>query len=106
MEKYLDVISNTNEVISSSPSGIHYDHYKVTCKSKILTKVNLIFMTLPFKMRIPVSMWTRSLHCMIQKVCKAYMTKLRIVRLYDVAFNTMLKRILGWRLIQHSESID
>ena len=43
---------------------------------------------------------------MIQKVCKPYMTKLRIVGLYEADFNTMLKHMLGRRLMQHSESIN
>ena len=32
-----------------------------------------------------------------------YVTKLRIVQLYEADFNTMLKFLLGYQLMQHSE---
>ena len=40
---------------------------------------------------------------MIQKVSKLYVTKLRIVQLYEVDFNTMLKHLMGEMLMGHSE---
>ena len=39
---------------------------------------------------------------MIQKLKVAYVTKLRIVQLYEADFNTMLKFLLGYRLMKHS----
>ena len=40
---------------------------------------------------------------MIQKVSKPYITKLRIVQLYEADFNTMLKHLMGKILMAHSE---
>ena len=40
---------------------------------------------------------------MIQKNQVSYITKLRIVQLYEADFNTMLKYLLGYRLMQYSE---
>ena len=40
---------------------------------------------------------------MIQKVCKHYVTKPRIVQLYEADFNTMLKHMIGRRLMKNSE---
>ena len=40
---------------------------------------------------------------MIQKLQVPYITKLRIVQLYEADFNTMLKYLLGYRLMQHIE---
>ena len=40
---------------------------------------------------------------MIQKAPQPYVNKLRIVQLYEADFNTMLKFIVGRRLMHHSE---
>ena len=102
-ENCVEMMNGTRESTASSPSRIHYGHYKAACESEVLTAVNLMFMALPFKAGIPLQRWTCSLHCMIQKVRKPYVTKLRIVQLYEADFNTMLKYLLGRRLMGHSE---
>jgi hypothetical protein len=103
LENYIEAFNKTKEDTASSPSGIHYVNYKAACESDLLSKVNLLFMVVPFKVGIPLTRWTRSLHCMIQKVSKPYVTKLRIMQLYEADFNTMLKLMLGRRLMGHSE---
>ena len=40
---------------------------------------------------------------MLQKLRRSYDTKLRIVQLYEAEFNTILKQLLGRRLMWHSE---
>ena len=62
---YMVLMNKTREAIASSPSGIHYGHYKAACESEVLTAVNLIFMVIPFKVGIPLQRWACSLHCMI-----------------------------------------
>ena len=74
-ETYTEMMNGTRESTASSPSGIHYGHYKAACESELLTAVNLLFMVLPFKVGIPLHRWTCSLHCMIQKVKKPYKNK-------------------------------
>ena len=102
-ENYVSMMNKTREATASSLSGIHYGHYKAACKIEMLTAVNLICMAIPFKVGIQLKRWACSLHCMIQKVKKLYVTKLRIVQLYEADFNTMLKYLLGRRLMGHSE---
>ena len=84
---------------ASYPSGVQCGHCKAACESELLTKLNLIFVVVPFKVGLPLSIWTRSLHCMTQKVSKPYINKLRIVQLYDIDFNTILNQMLGRRLM-------
>ena len=66
-QDYVDIFSKTRESTASSPSGIHYGHYIAACESELLINVNLIFMTTPFHIGKPLTRWTKSLHCMIQK---------------------------------------
>jgi hypothetical protein len=47
LENYIEAFNKTKEDTASSPSGIHYGHYKAACESDILSKVNLIFMVVP-----------------------------------------------------------
>ena len=55
LEDYIDVFNKTKESTASSPSGIHYGHFKAVCESALLGKVNLFFMTVLFKAGIPLS---------------------------------------------------
>lgn len=40
---------------------------------------------------------------MIQKQSKLFVNKLQIVQVYEANFNTMLKHLLGRRLMKHGE---
>ena len=90
------IFNHTKESTASSPSGIYYGHYIAACESELLAAVNHTFMVTPFKAGIPLSRRTKILHCMIQKMRVPYITKLRIVQLYEADCNTMLKFLLGY----------
>ena len=51
----------------------------------------------------PLSRWTNSLHCMIQKLKVPYVTKLRIIKIHEADFNTMLKFVLCYWIMKHGE---
>ena len=104
VENSCAIFSKTKDTTASSPSRIHYGHYVAACESLSLAAVNTIFMVAPFKAGKLLSRWINSLHCMIQKLKVAYVTKLRILQLYELNFNTMLEFLLGYNLIRHSEN--
>ena len=64
---YIDIFAKTRESTASSPSGLYYGYYITACESETPIDVNLIFMTIPFHVDKPLSRWTNSLHCIIQK---------------------------------------
>ena len=101
-DDYVRMFNKTRESTASHPP-IHYGHFKAACESKDLLQVNLKFMNLPFCHGIPLTRWLRSLHCMIQKDDLPFITRLRIVQLYEADFNSVLKLLLGRRLMHHSE---
>ena len=103
LQQFKDIFNATKEQTASSPSGLHYGHYKASCESDQLAQVHLLFMVLPFQVGIPLTRWNNSLHCMIQKKAKPFINKLRIVQLYEADFNSLLKYLLGRRLMVHSE---
>ena len=102
-EDYVESFSKTRESTTPSPSGLHYGHYIAACESETLTTMNVIFMRTPLQVGIPLTRWTKSLYCMIQKKAKPYINKLHIVQLYEADFNTMLKLLLGKRLMKYGK---
>ena len=67
------------------------------------SEVDLVFMDTPFRVEVSLTRWSKTLHFMIHKLSKSFVNKLRIVQLYEADFNTMLKNLMGRRLIRHSE---
>ena len=53
LDHYIGVFNRTDESTASSPSGIHYGHYKAAVESETLAKVDMIFMTIPFVVGTP-----------------------------------------------------
>lgn len=83
--------------------GIHSVHYISTCESKMLAKIKIIFMKMRFKVEMPLSWWYMRLHYRVHNISRYYDVKLRIVQLYEVSPNTILKHLLGRRLMWHNE---
>ena len=103
VKNYVDAFKN-QESTAASPSSIHYCHYTASCECKTLSKVNLIFMEIPFIVGIHLIRWTRIMQCTIQKVSRPYINKLRTAQLYEADFNTTMKQMLGSRLMWHSKN--
>ena len=103
LQEYKEAYNRTKEATSSSPSGVHYRHYIASCECEMLSKINLVFMTAPFRTGMSLTRRTRSLHCMIQKKSLSYINKLGIVLIYEADFNTMLNIMMGRRLMKHEE---
>ena len=102
VEDYKSIFNKTKEETASHPP-LHYGHFKVAVESDPLLQVNLLFMNLPFMFGIPLSRWLQSLHCMIQKDAEPKITRLRIVQLYEADFNSVLKFVLGRKLMHHAD---
>ena len=61
-------------------------------------------MNLPFLYGVPLSWWLRSLQGMLRKDELPYITRLRIVQLYEADFNSVLKSVKLRRLMAHCET--
>ena len=91
---YKDIFPKVNEATSSSPSGLHYGHYITAMENTFLTEVNTIFMRVPFKFGSLLKRWSISIHCILLKANKPYLTKLGMVQLFEADFNSGLKYTL------------
>ena len=48
LQQFKDIFNATKEQTASSPSGLHYGHYKASYDSDQLAQVHLLFMIIPF----------------------------------------------------------
>ena len=99
---YKAIFNKAKESTASSPSGIRYGHYIAALDNDLLIAVNANFMQVPFSFRFPLKHWKKSVHCMLQKKAKPYMTKLHIVQFFEADFNSALKYSIC-RLLHHIE---
>ena len=63
-----------------------------------------MFISFLFQYVFSLKRWSNLLHCMLEKKEKTYFDKLRIVQLFDVDFNSVLKLILERCLLYHGEN--
>ena len=82
-ETYKDMFTKSKEYTASSPSGIHYGHYIAALDNELLISVNAIFMQVTLSLQFPLERWTNSVHCMLQKKANPYLTKLRIIQIFE-----------------------
>ena len=88
---FRNIFQKTKEFTSSSPLGIHIDHYKLATQSKYLSDIHATFMSLPFQYGFSLKRWQKSTHVMLPKMNKPYIHKLRIIQLFEGDFNAALK---------------
>ena len=104
LEDYTSLFKHTKESTSSSPSKIHMGHYIASCEHTKISQVHCTFMDLPFRYGFTLDRWLNSLHCMLLKKDKPYLTQLRIIQLIEADFNGALKILLSCRLMRHADT--
>lgn len=102
-ETYTIIFAKAIESTASSPSGLHYVHYIADLQDNTLTLVNDMFIRGPFMHGFSLERWSSSVQCMLQKKNKLFITKFRIIELFEADLNSGLKYILGRKLLYHGE---
>ena len=90
-EVYQAGFKGTKEYIASSAQGLHMGHNKAASEDDFLSKTNAILVDTPFQYGFSLTRWEQLLHCMLQKKEKPWITKLRIIQLFEGDFNNGLK---------------
>lgn len=94
-EAYRKLYRKIRESTASSPSGLHYGHYKAAVETSLGSTILHRLTTLPFEYGLSLKRWQQSLHFMLQKKDLPYIQKLRIIQLFEADFNTTLKMIFS-----------
>ena len=78
-----------SERTTSSPSSIHYGHYKATVKSELVTKINAQQLTeVIARSDVAPMRWGMSLQVLLEKLAgMCLVEKLRYIQLYEADFN-------------------
>ena len=102
-EVYQKGFNGMKEHTASSPSKVHMGHQKAAAEDDFLAKTNAIFVNTPFQHGFSLSRWENSLHCMLQKKEQPWITKLRIIQLFEADFNSGLKFFFSKTMMRHCE---
>jgi hypothetical protein len=90
-----------NKETSSSESGIHFGHYKVGCKSDLITHYHAARVSVTLAHAIQLERWSCGLSVMLEKTLGVTLvTKLRAILLMEGDFNATNKIVYGSRMIQ------
>ena len=105
-KEYRTSYRKIRESTASSPSGLHYGHYKAAVETDVGKKVLHRLATLPFEHGLSLKRWQQSLHFMLQKKDLPYINKLRIIQLFEADFNTTLKLIYSRELMKMGDKLQ
>ena len=99
-EEYCQLFNKTREDTSCGPSGLHMSHWKAAAESDDLSLVHSIMTWAAFTLGITYKRWNISFHCMLQKLEKPYLHKLRIIQLFEGDMNGGFKFLFGRLLMK------
>ena len=99
--QYKEVFNHTKEATACGPSGLHMSHWKAACERDRIARIHAFFIWAAFEFGFTYERWESSWHCMIQKLKKPLLQKLRIVQLFEGDFNAGLKYLIGRKLMRH-----
>ena len=100
-DEYIELFNKTRESTACGPSGLHMSHWKAACERREIARIHAFFMWAAFEWGFTYDRWEQSWHCMIKKLKKPLLPKLRIVQLFEGDFNAGLKYLIGKKMMQH-----
>lgn len=84
------------ESTSSSPSGLHYGHYKASCQSKIIPDLMAKLMNITVRSGVHPTRWGTALQVLLEKVAGVCLVdKLRSIQLYEADLNWFMKFVFN-----------
>ena len=90
-----------NKFTSSSISGVHYGHYKVTIQDKMSTEILACQLTVIPQSGIPPEVWSIGLQVILEKIAGVGLVeKLCNIQLYETDFNCYNQLIFGKHAMQ------
>jgi hypothetical protein len=91
-----------NKETSSSESGLHFGHYKVGCKSNIISHYHAARVTVMLAHTIQLKRWSQGLSVMLENTLGVTLvSKLRAILLMEANFNGTNKIVYGDRLMKN-----
>jgi hypothetical protein len=103
-EDFKTTIQKWKESISTSPSGRHLGHYKAAILDDDITHLHVDMLNIPIEFGFSPERWTHSVTPLIEKdEGKPFLTRLRIIHLFEADYNLFLKILFGRRMVSNAE---
>ena len=95
-EDFIKFWKRVGEFTTSSPSGIHYSHYKASTRSELSTKIHAQQLTIIARSGVYPGRWSVTLQVLLEKIAGVCLVeKLRYINLYEADFNFFQQFIFG-----------
>jgi hypothetical protein len=103
-EDFQTTVKKWKESTSTSPSGRHLGHYKAAILDDNITQLHVDMLNIPLQLGFAPERWTHSVTPMIEKdEGKPYLTRLRVIHLFEADYNLFLKVLFGRRMVSNGE---
>ena len=106
-KEFTDAIKAWKETTSTSPSGRHLGHYRTAILDAEVTGLHTALLNLPISCGFALERWTHSVTPLIEKdPGTPYLTRLRVIHLFEADYNLFLKLIYGRRMVSNAEKAE
>ena len=107
IDNFKKTVKEWKETTSTSPSGRHLGHYKTALLNDRLTALHVAMINLPIMHGFAPERWTHSITPLIEKDDgKPFLTRLRVIHLFEADYNLFLKLIFGKRMVRNAEKAN
>ncbi len=104
---FTKAVKEWKETTSTSPSGRHLGHYKTALLNDRLTALHVAMLNMPIMYGFSPERWTHSITPLIEKdEGKPFLTRLRVIHLFEADYNLFLKIVYGKRMVRHAEKCE
>jgi hypothetical protein len=105
-DDFQQTVKKWKESTSTSPSGRHLGHYKAALLDDDITHLHVDMLNIPIQYGFAPERWTHSVTPMIEKdEGKPFLTRLRIIHLFEADYNLFLKILFGRRMVSNGERL-
>ena len=107
LEDFKKTVKDWKESTSTSPSGRHLGHYKASLLDDKVGQMHTDMLNIPITYGFAPTRWTHSVTPLIEKdEGKPYLTRLRVIHLFEADYNLFLKLLFGRRLVRNAENAN
>ena len=105
LEDFKKCVQRWKETASTSPAARHLGHYKTAILDDEVAQLLVDMINFPITHGFAPDRWTHFVTPLIEKEeGKPYLTRLRVIHLFEADYNLFLKIISGRRMVKNGES--
>ena len=105
VEQFIRTVKDWKESTSTSPSGRHLGHYRTAILDDKIAHLHTQLLNLPIAHGFAPERWTHSVTPLIEKdTGRPYLTRLRVIHLFEADYNLFLKIVFGRRMVKNDEN--